>query len=101
MHLRENMAKIERPTAREAANTVLLIHIVQVTPIKAANMLPPIIDQGCAKGLEGTANNNTAEAPMGAIKYGIELVLPSIKYVSRLVSKMPVKAPMQARKRSV
>lgn len=64
-------------------------------------MLPPTIDQGCAKGLEGTANNNTADAPMGASKYGIELALPSIKYVSRLVSNMPINAPMQARKRSL
>ncbi|MNF18465.1 hypothetical protein D3C80_2225610 [compost metagenome] len=37
------------------------------TPIRADTPLPTTMDQGWANGLAGAANNNTAEAPMGAI----------------------------------
>ena len=63
--------------------------------------MPPKIDQGRANGLEGTANSNTAEAPIGAINIVTEAAFPSITYLGRLVSKTPMKAPIQARKRSV
>jgi hypothetical protein len=95
------MAKIDKPTAKDAASMILEIEIKQVMPIKAANMLPPKTDHGCANGLEGTANNNTADAPIGAIKNGIVLAFPSTRYVKMLVINIPMHAPIEARNRSV
>jgi hypothetical protein len=36
----------------------------QVIPARDDTRLAPIIDQGCANGLAGAANSNTADAPM-------------------------------------
>ena len=33
--------------------------------MKAETTLPPIVDQGCASGLFGTAKTRTADAPIG------------------------------------
>ncbi len=71
-----NMKAIDTPKAKAAAMAMSLIKSAKVTPTTAAIVLPPIIDQGCAKGLAGTANNKTAEAPIGAIKNGNALEVP-------------------------
>ena len=40
-------------------------------PVRPERTLPPTIDHGCAKGLDGTANSSTDEAPIGATIKGI------------------------------
>ncbi len=55
-----------RQTAATAAATGLKPISPRETPIATAMRLPPITDQGWAKGLEGAANSSTADAPAGA-----------------------------------
>ena len=77
MQRKANINEIDTLKASAAAKAIWLIKSAQVTPTAAAIRLPPIIDQGCANGLAGTANNKTAEAPMGAIKNGNALDAPT------------------------
>jgi hypothetical protein len=58
-----------------------------------------MIDQGCASGLAGTANNNTAEAPIGATSNGMFALDPSRKCVTAPVNAIPINAPTHERKR--
>jgi len=69
-----------------------------VTPINAARVLPPTIDQGWARGLAGTANRSTAEAPIGAISQGP--AEPEAQVHSTPVSSKPTNAPTRLRNRS-
>jgi hypothetical protein len=71
--------------------------MAQVTPIRAATMLPPMIDQGWASGLAGAANRSTADAPIGATIKGTLAVLPSASELTKPVRQMPVKAPVETR----
>jgi len=72
-----------------------------VTPVKAATVLPPMIGQGCAKGLDGTANRRTAEASIGAISIGSAWVAPVTHELMMPVRIMPRNAPAEPRRRSV
>lgn len=47
-------------------------------------MLPPRMDHGCASGLWDAANNNTADAPIGAISNGS--ATPSIMSILSMLS---------------
>ena len=71
-----------------------------VTPIVAETRFPPMIDQGCASGLAGTANSNTAEAPMGATSSGMSVRGPNSRYIEPPVNAMPSSAPRHERARS-
>src|SRR3954463_506326 len=70
-----NMAAIASDAAMAAASTGSPISLAQVTPINPAATLPPMMDHGCARGLAGAANSNTAEAPMGAMSQIVPGVL--------------------------
>ena len=72
-----------------------------VTPTKAETKFPHRIDQGCASGLEGTANNRTAEAPIGAIMAGSVGSKRRAKLARMPVSSMPTKAPVAERSLSL
>ncbi len=63
---------IARLPASATERMGVAINFAQVIPTTAAIKLPPMMDQGYAKGLAGTANNNTADAPMGAINQGLK-----------------------------
>ena len=65
-----------------------------VTPIAAATILPPTIDQGCASGLFGMPNSSTAEAPIGATNH--KLACPNSQWLIRLVMVRPSPAPTLA-----
>src|SRR5262245_52222847 len=67
-----NMAKIATPPATPAANAVCDAgnSSTQAIPTSAETVLPPTTAQGCASGLDGTANTSTALAPMGATSQG-------------------------------
>jgi len=67
------MAATAPVPATAAARPVDPSHWWQATPISAESTLPPMMDQGCASGLAGTANSNTAEAPMGAMNQTLEV----------------------------
>jgi hypothetical protein len=95
------MVPIAADTAIAGASTGSGIQRAQLTPITAATRLPPMIDHGCANGLAGTPNSNTAEAPIGAISKGKGALEPSAQWLTSPVSKIPNKAPLQARRRSV
>jgi len=43
----------------------------QLTPMTPAMVLPITTFHGCAKGLAGTANNKTDDAPIGAIYHAL------------------------------
>ena len=64
------MTPMEKATAAAAATAGSWMARAAVTPTRAEIVLPPRIDHGCASGLDGTANSNTAEAPMGATSSG-------------------------------
>jgi hypothetical protein len=70
------------------------------TPIKADIVLPPMIGQGCAKGLAGTANSSTAVAPIGATMRGMWSPSPNSQPLINPVSAMPKRAPKHAIRRS-
>src|SRR5690242_16349566 len=61
-----DIAAMASATARPEANTGSWMKCATVTPTSADMELPPMIDQGCANGLAGTAKRSTAEAPIGA-----------------------------------
>jgi len=66
-----NIAPIASAAAVLAAIATSGIDDVQITPIAAETILSPGMEHGCANGLDGTANNNTAEAPIGAMNPGL------------------------------
>ena len=89
-----NIAQIATATATAAAGTGSGIHIAAVTPTVAETRLPPMIDQGCASGLAGTANSSTAAAPIGAMNQGS--AAPSHCSASACVPSRPSAAPTLA-----
>src|ERR1700722_2221380 len=95
-----NMAPIATPMAIEAARTGAEMKCAAVTPTIAATVLPPMIDQGWARGLDGTAKRRTAEAPIGAISKGSANVAPTAQELMTPVKRMPRNAPPEARSRS-
>lgn len=75
------------------------IHHAQLTPTNAANVLPTTTFQGCAKGLEGTANNNTEEAPIGAMYHALKP--PNSHQLKKEDMSKPKPAPTAQIKRSL
>src|SRR5690606_31856016 len=71
----------------------------QVTPTTAAMVFPTIIFQGCARGLAGTANSNTEDAPIGAIYQALKS--PRIHKLSNEDTAKPIRAPMPHNRRSL
>src|ERR1700712_1091293 len=70
------------------------------TPMNAEIVLPPITGQGWARGLAGTANSRTADAPIGATMRGMCGPSPKNQPQIKPVSVMPAKAPTHAMRRS-
>src|SRR5689334_6496323 len=66
----KDITAIASATAAPAARTGSWMNCATSVPVKAESVLPPMIDQGCASGLAGTANSSTAEAPIGATSSG-------------------------------
>ena len=95
------MAATASPTAAAPAHADCPRTIAQATPTNADTTLPITIDQGCASGLDGTANTSTAAAPKGAINQAPKLATPASQCVSKAATKMPTPAPTTARTRSV
>src|SRR5690606_22270079 len=89
---------IDTATARLNATVRLGKSRVQLTPINAAILLPTTIFHGCAKGLAGTANNNTDEAPIGAIYQASKS--PSTHQLISEDSSSPSRAPSPQSRRS-
>src|SRR5450830_336242 len=100
MQRKANMQAIASAMASAAASAGSATSRAQLTPTSAATRLPPMMDHGCASGLDGTANNNTAEAPIGAISHTVAASCGNISTLNSPVSKIPNKAPAQARMRS-
>ncbi len=69
-------------------------------PTTVDRVLPTMTDQGCASGLEGTANAGTALAPIGAISQMLTSTASAIQRHSSAVIKRPMAAPATARMRS-
>src|SRR3984957_7662702 len=99
-HLNANIAPIDNATAIGAASTGFVIQVAHATPITADTILPPMIDQGWASGLAGTANSSTAEAPLGATSSGGRAWSPSRTCITPAVKEMPSSAPRHDRSRS-
>ena len=100
MHLNTNIAPIDSATATGAAWIGFVIQVAHPTPMTADTILPPMIDQGWASGLAGTANNNTADAPIGATSSGMSAVSPRKRCITPAVTNMPKSAPRQDLNRS-
>src|SRR4051812_24217174 len=81
--------------ARALASAMSGTHFAQVTPISAATRLPPMMDQGWASGLEGTANSSTAEAPIGAMNHGFRPA--SMCWLNHAAQPRPSSAPRAPR----
>ncbi len=94
-----NIAPIARQEATLAASAMSSMWAAHVTPISADTMLPPTMDQGCASGLAGTANNSTAEAPIGAMNHGLNPC--RIRWLSHAAQNTPNSAPRQPRRISL
>jgi hypothetical protein len=69
-------------------------------PTKAETVLPPTTAQGCAKGLAGTPNTNTALAPTGATSQGTTDAIPASQWLTKAANNTPNTAPITARNRS-
>ena len=95
-----NIAPIDSATAIGAASIGFVIQVAHATPIIAETILPPMIDQGCARGLAGTANSSTAEAPIGATSRGMNALSPRKTCITPAVNDMPSRAPRQDLNRS-
>ena len=65
------ITEIAKPTASAEAKTISGVILATVIPTIAEIKCPPTNDQGCDKGPNGTANNNTADAPIDATIQGI------------------------------
>src|ERR1700761_6544490 len=76
-----------------AASATSSMQAAQVTPISADTRLPPMMDQGCASGLDGTANSSTADAPIGAMNHGLKPA--SRRWLSHAAKNTPSSAPRQ------
>src|SRR5690606_8149086 len=90
---------IDRATATLKASVGLAMNNAQVTPTTAAMVFPTIIFQGCARGLAGTANSNTEDAPIGAIYQALKS--PRIHKLSNEDTAKPIRAPMPHNRRSL
>ena len=67
---KNNITKIDPPTAADAAVAISGIFNAQVTPITAEHICPPANGQGWASGLFGIKNRMIAEAPIEATIIG-------------------------------
>ena len=90
--------KIDKATATLKASVKFGIYKAQLTPIIAAILFPTTIFHGCAKGLAGTANNNTEDAPIGAIYHA--LISPNTHQLIREDNAKPNNAPKPQSRRS-
>jgi hypothetical protein len=70
------MAAIANAMAAAEASIGSGTTLATATPTSAETTLPPIAGQGRANGLAGTANNRTAEAPIGATTNGSDVSNP-------------------------
>src|SRR5690606_21155830 len=89
---------IAKATATLKASVGLTMNIAQLTPITAAMVFPTRIFQGCARGLAGTANSNTEDAPIGAIYQASKS--PRIHKLNKDETTKPNSAPTPQSKRS-
>ncbi len=87
---------IARPTATPVASTGSPMDWPTAIPTSPDRTLPPIIDQGCASGLEGTANSSTDEAPIGATINGVRPACGNAWEEMNPVRPMPNSAPRPA-----
>lgn len=94
------MPPIAQAIATAAAVIGSAIHCAHATPTVAATRLPPMIDQGCASGLAGTANSSTADAPIGATSSGTRPGTPGSSRIVTPTVAMPTSAPAHERRRS-
>lgn len=95
MHFKWCMIVMEIPTAQAAAIGGDPIHFPQATPTSAEIPCPAITGHGCESWPCGTANSNTALAPIEAISaeaFGISKTVPVI----RISSNMDTNPPMPA-----
>ncbi len=65
-----DMTAMAADTAIPAAMALSGMRCAMAMPVNADSVLPPMIDQGWASGLAGTAKSSTAEAPRGATSKG-------------------------------
>ena len=95
-----DITRIAPPTATPAATAVFGKALNAATPAKTDSTLPPITGQGCARGLEGTANIKTADAPSGATIIGRSDAASGSPAQTTTVRAMQIAAPRQAISRS-
>src|ERR1700761_7384712 len=100
MQRRSDIARMEAPTAAPMASVLWPSTLATATPANAETTLPPKIDQGCASGLAGTANNSTAEAPIGATSKERPPVDFDSRAQPRAVATTHIRAPKDALMRS-
>jgi hypothetical protein len=93
-----NIRASARPAAKAAAAGVGPSHRKTATPTRADITLPTITGQGWARGLLGTANSSTADAPIVAASHGE--VAPHPHHVSAPATHRPSMAPSTSRARS-
>src|SRR5690606_13225459 len=90
---------IAAATARLKASVGLAMSKAQLTPMTAAMVLPTRMFQGCARGLAGTANSNTEDAPIGAMYQASKS--PRIHKLSKEETTRPSNAPIPQSRRSL
>src|SRR5690606_40793 len=89
-----------RPAAKPAAATTGMPLAPRATPIKVAVRLPVITAHGCAKGLDGATNSNTAVAAAGAANGSIT-DKPKTPALSDITSASATPIPTEARSHSI
>src|SRR4051794_9620764 len=95
-----DMAAIARETPTPMATIGSGMKWAARTPMNAEIVLPPMMGQGWANGLAGTAKRRTADAPIGATMSGMCGPSPKNQPQIRPVSVMPARAPRQPMRRS-
>ena len=68
----------------------------QVIPTSAQIRFPPMIDQGCARGLAGRVNKMMVEAPIGASNQICPTCGVDKEMLKKAVKKIPSPAPKHA-----
>ena len=91
------MIRIAAPTATAAARSGFAIERATVTPTSADMKFPPRAGHGWARGLAGTANRSTADAPSGAMSKGMAPAVPKARLLPAPARRMPSSAPEPAR----
>ena len=72
------------------------INNAQVIPVRELKRFPPRIDQGCANGLEGTANSRVEDAPIGAMSHKAFKFEPAVVLLINPTTNIPISAPKLA-----